>query len=90
VLFDEPAQAAIVISQITEKTGPGEGEPGEYACFWVRDSDAADQFGIHYYSDFHPEVGFKEYFPADELPLLEYAEPVKVIDVENGELTIVQ
>ena len=54
VLFDESQKAAMVVSQITNKTGPGEGEPGEYACFWVRDDEAGDQFGMHYYSDFAP------------------------------------
>jgi len=90
VLFDEADEAAMVISQITEKTGSGEGEPGEYAYFWVRDGESLDQFGMLYYSDFHPEAGFKEYFPSDDLSMLVYREPAEVIDIESGELAILQ
>jgi hypothetical protein len=92
VLFDEAAEAAVVVAQIDEKTGWGEGEPGEWACFWVRDGDLvgemADQFGIHYYSDFYPEVGFKEFWPEDDLPPMEYAAPSELIDVELGDLVL--
>ena len=90
VLFDEADEAAMVISQITEKTGSGEGEPGEYAYFWVRDGESLDQFGMLYYSDFHPEAGFKEYFPSDDLSMLVYREPAEVIDIESGALAILQ
>jgi hypothetical protein len=90
VFFDEGGKAAVFVTQITEKTGPGEGEPGEHACYWVRDGELGDQFGIHYYSDFHPEVGFKEFWPEDELPELAYTEPQLPIDVELGDLVVVR
>lgn len=90
IFFDESGQNAVVMAVITGKTGEGEGEPGEYASFWVNDGGAQDRFGIHYYSDYYPEVGFKEFFPADQLPPLEYAEPGEVIAVESGDVTIGQ
>ncbi len=90
VFFDESGQSAIVMAAITAKIGEGEGEPGEYASFWVHDGGAQDRFGIQYFSDFHPEVGFKEFFPADQLPPLEYAEPAELIAVETGDVTVGQ
>jgi hypothetical protein len=90
VFFDDGGQNALVLSQITEKGGEGEGEPGEYAAFWVHDSGKQDQFGMFYYSDFHPDLGFKEFFPADDLPPLEYAAPAEVIAVEIGDVVIGQ
>ena len=87
VFFDASGQRALVLAAITEKSGEGEGEPGEYASFWVHDA-AQDQFGMHYFSDYHPEVGYKEFFPADQLPPLEYAEPGEVIAVETGDVAV--
>ena len=71
VVFDDDGKSAMVVAKIVDKTGPGEGEPGEYACFWVSNGTTGDQFGIHYYSDFHPDAGFKEFWPANEMPPLE-------------------
>lgn len=90
IFFDDSGQNALVLAQLTEKRGEGEGEPGEFAAFWVHDSGAEDQFGMFYYSDFHPDVGFKEFFPADQLPPLEYALPAEVIPVETGDVVIGQ
>ncbi|MFO7633071.1 MAG: hypothetical protein R6W76_11050, partial [Caldilinea sp.] len=45
VFFDESGQRALVMAAITEKSGEGEGEPGEYASFWVHDGGAQDRFG---------------------------------------------
>ncbi len=41
-------------------------------------------------TDLQPEVGFKEFFPSDELPPPDYAEPGLAIQVESGGLTFFQ
>ena len=37
VTFSESAQAAVFVVQIDSRSGWGEGEPGQYILFWVRD-----------------------------------------------------
>lgn len=84
----EGKPAAAFVSQIVRRMGWGEGEPGEYAYFWVRDGGTpgseGDQFGINYYS-LDP---FIEFWPEDEPPPCEYLTPDERIDVEGGDLAI--
>ena len=42
----------VVIAQIVSKEGWGQGEPGQYAYFWMHDGAASgpDQWGMKYYS----------------------------------------
>ena len=83
-----------VLTQITDKQGWGEGQPGDYAYFWFRDGvdGMADQWGMKYYS-FDP---FAEFYPAAEAPVGEgylgvtealESDPVLPLDVETGGLT---
>ena len=82
---------AILVSRIVRKTGWGQGEPGEYAYWWLRDSTEGDLHSINYYRPFdpdHPE-DFQEFFPRDHAPDCEgfsFFEPPEVIDL--GDLAI--
>lgn len=91
----DPA-AAVVIAQILSKDGFGQGVPGEYSYFWLRDGGEAgqDQFGMRYYSldpwyEFYPEdeppveAG---YFSVAEMQLDDAALP---LDVELGDIELI-
>jgi hypothetical protein len=84
----EGAPAAAFVAEITSKSGWGQGAPGEYAYFWVRDGGTpgrkGDQFGINYYS-LDP---FLEFWPDDDPPAGAYFDPFLPIDVEAGNLVI--
>ena len=84
----EGAPAAAFVSKITSASGWGQGVPGEYAYFWVRDGGTparrGDQFGINYYS-LDP---FYEFFPAGDPPDIAYFTPFLAIDILDGNLVI--
>jgi len=85
VQIDEEAGEAILVSRIVRKTGWGQGEPGEYAYWWVHDSGEGDQFAINYYS-MDP---FYEFFPRGRPPDCECFDQVEPpIDFELGDLAI--
>ncbi len=101
VLFGEDFEngepgSAIIIAQIVDKAGFGEGEPGEYAYLWFHDGDAADGepalWAMRYYS-LDP---FLEFFPADQPPAVEYTDletmiaedPALPIGIDVGNLRI--
>ncbi len=101
VFFGEDAgdtvDAVVVIAQITAKDGWGQGEPGEYAYFWMRDGGdtGPDQWGMRYFS-FDP---FYEFYPEDSPPVeagyftledVRAEDPVLPLDVELGEIEIVR
>lgn len=87
VVFDEGTQTAVFVSRIIHKTGFGEGEPGEYAFFWVRDGDP-DQWG----SAIYQADPFREFWPRGNPPACEYFDPADlgrpILDVELGALAI--
>lgn len=91
----DTVDAVVVITQITAKEGWGQGEPGEYAYFWLRDGGdtAPDQWGNRSFS-FDP---FLEFFPEDSPPVeegyftledLHTEDPVLPINVELGDIEI--
>jgi len=102
VLFGEDFEAGepnavVVITQIVSKEGWGQGEPGQYAYFWMRDGAEAgpDQWGMRYYS-FDP---FQEFYPEESPPLAEgyftveamqADDPVLPLDVELGDIALVR
>jgi hypothetical protein len=84
----EGAPAAAFVSRITSATGWGQGLPGEYAYFWVRDGGTparkGDQFAINYYS-LDP---FYEFYPVGDPPVCAYFTPFLAIDILDGNLVI--
>ena len=87
VLFDEGSQTAVFVSRIVHKTGFGQGEPGEYAYFWVRDGDP-DQWS----SKIYQATPFYEFWPRGKPPTCEYFDPSDlgrpIFSVELGDLAI--
>jgi hypothetical protein len=81
----------VLVSRIVRKTGWGQGEPGEYAYWWLRDSAEGDLHSINYYRPFdpnHPE-DFQEFFPrtlAPDCKEFPFFEPPEVMDL--GDLAI--
>jgi hypothetical protein len=81
----------VLVSRIVRQTGWGQGEPGEYAYWWLRDSADGDLHSINYYRPFdpdHPE-DFQEFFPRGQAPDCEefpFFEPPEVMDL--GDLAI--
>jgi len=87
----------VLITQITAHNGWGQGKPGEYAYFWLKDGGktAADQWGdVSYKLD-----PWTEYFPANEPPSvanyitveqLKKNSPVMPITVELGDVQIIR
>jgi hypothetical protein len=84
------APAAAFVAEITAVSGWGQGVPGEYAYFWVRDGGTparkGDQFAINYYS-LDP---FYEFYPAGTPPACTYFTPFLAIDLAGGNLVIHQ
>ncbi len=87
----------VILTQIDNKMGWGQGEPGEYGAFWFRDggADASDQWGNTIYS-FDP---WYEFYPADAPPLaegyfgierLQEEDPVLPLTAELGNIVITQ
>lgn len=77
----------IIISQIVEKQGFGQGEPGQYAYFWFRAGGAGEEpaaWAMKYYS-FDP---FQEFFPDDAPPAVEFI-PLDALASEDPALPIV-
>ena len=87
----EDPESAILVSRILRKTGWGQGEPGEYAYWWLRHSEV-DQHGINYYrldDPATPEDGGYEFFPRGRGPSCEYLELAEPpVDVGLGDLGI--
>jgi hypothetical protein len=79
---DEDPNTAIFVSRIVHKSGWGEGEPGEYAYWWVRDGEP-DQFGINYFS-FDP---FLEFWPRGKPTACAYFSPGMLHDLQ-GDLVV--
>ena len=87
--------AAVVIAQLKRQDGWGQGEPGEYAYFWLRDggSEGADQWGMRYFSldpwyEFYPAAAppvADGYFTVEEM---QADDAVLPLDVEVGGVTI--
>ena len=88
---------AVVIAEITNKDGWGQGVPGEYGYFWFRDNGAEqpDQWGMRYYT-LDP---WYEFFPVGEPPVeggyftveeMQADDSVLPLDFENGYVTITQ
>ena len=80
----EGAPAAAFVAEITRVSGWGQGVPGEYAYYWVRDGGTparqGDQFAINYYS-LDP---FYEFYPAGAPPTGAYFTPFLAIDLLGG------
>jgi hypothetical protein len=88
---------AVVIAEITNKDGWGQGVPGEYGYFWFRDNgtEQPDQWGMRYYT-LDP---WYEFFPVGKPPVeggyftvaeMQGDDPVLPLDFENGDVTITQ
>ena len=93
----EDPETFVVITQIVDHKGWGQGEPGRYAYFWFRDTGQAlgegDQWALQYYSfdpfdEFYPEdtplIDF-DYVPIEELQAVEALLP---LDVEIGDVLV--
>jgi len=87
----------VVIAQIVSKEGWGQGEPGQYAYFWMHDGAliGPDQWGMKYYS-FDP---FQEFYPEDSPPIesgyftleeMRAESPELPLDIELGDIEIVR
>jgi hypothetical protein len=91
---EEAADSVVIITQIIDKKGFGEGEPGEYAYMWFQESGDGEQalWAMRYYS-LDP---FLEFFPPDQPPAVEYAfleqmvaeDPALPIAMDVGSLRI--
>lgn len=87
----------VLITQITAQRGWGQGEPGEYAYFWFKDSGqpTGDQWGnVSYKVD-----PWTEFYPADDPPSvadyitveqLKQNDPTLPITVEMGDVQIIR
>ena len=83
--------SAILVSRIVRKTGWGQGEPGEYAYWWLNDSEAGDQQAINYYRQDDPatpEDEWYEFFPRGKPPKCAPFPFVFSSDFELGDLAI--
>jgi hypothetical protein len=87
VVFDEDTQTAVFVSRIVHKTGFGQGKPGEYANFWVRDGDPDQWSSAIYQAD-----PFYEFWPRGKPLACEHFDPADlgrpIFDVELGALAI--
>jgi hypothetical protein len=94
VQFDEDEQTAILVSRIVRKSGWGQGKPGEYAYWWLHDSEEGDQHGINYYrldDPTTPEDEWYEFFPRGRAPDCEYFDLFEPpVDIGLGDLAIYQ
>jgi hypothetical protein len=85
------SRSAILVSRIVRKTGWGQGEPGEYAYWWLHDSETGDQLAINYFQHddpLTPEDEFYEFFPRGKPPKCERFPFVFWSDLEIGDLAI--
>lgn len=86
VLFGEDVgedpDTAIVVTRIQQLEGWGDGLPGEYAYWWLRDGGDSenDQMAMLDYS----ADPWYEFFPKGKPPTCEYFEPWLVIDIGEG------
>jgi hypothetical protein len=88
---DPDGSTAVMVVKVLNKRGWGQGTPGEFTRFWVRDGGRighhGDQWGLQSYN----AVDFIEFWPATEEPnctspfIFDWPTPV---DVEHGNLTI--
>jgi hypothetical protein len=84
-------RTAILVSRITRKAGWGQGEPGEYAYWWLLDSPEGDQSAINYYRRDDPDTEeneMYEFFPQGSPPGCEYFETSGARELQVGDLTI--
>ena len=94
VLFGEEPGEAILVARIFHKTGWGQGEPGEYAYWWLTDSEDGDLHRIKYYRLDDPETPedeWYEFFPRGRPPDCEFfttTEPP--VGITMGDLAIQQ
>jgi hypothetical protein len=92
VNIDREAGEAILVSRIVRKSGWGVGEPGEYAYWWLRDSEAGDQHSINYYrldDPTTPENEWYEFFPRGRPPACEPFDRFEPpVDIDLGDLAI--
>jgi hypothetical protein len=74
VAYGQDGHNAAFIARITEINGWGQGVPGEYAYFWLKDGKStgeSDASAVNYYS-FDP---FYEFWPAGDPPDCNYFDP---------------
>jgi hypothetical protein len=76
----EDADTVIVVTRIQQKEGWGDGLPGEYAYWWLRDDGDNDQMAILDYS-YDP---WYEFFPRGKAPDCEYFTPGLIIEIGEG------
>jgi len=87
VVYSPDGASAAFISRITNVIGWGQGVPGEYAYYWVKDGKlpggGGDAFAINYYS-YDP---FIEFWPIGPPPDCNYFDPGEyAIPTESGEI----
>lgn len=89
----------VVISQITVRRGWGQGEAGEYAYFWFKDSGQADGKGDQWGNISYKVDPWTEFYPADDPPSvadyitveqLKQNDPTLPITVEMGDVQIIR
>lgn len=84
VLFGEDVgqdpDTAIVVACIKHKEGWGDGLPGEYAYWWLRDGGDDNLMAILNYSD----DPWYEFFPKGRPPACEFFEPGLFIEIGEG------
>jgi hypothetical protein len=94
VFFGEEMGNAILVSRIVHKTGWGQGEPGEFAYWWLTDSEGGDLHRINYYrldDPDTPEDEWYEFFPRGRPPDCEFFTPTEPpIGIAMGDLAIQQ
>jgi hypothetical protein len=101
VLFGEDFEngepgSVIIIAQIVDKAGFGQGEPGEFAYLWFHESGADGGEPALWAMRYHSLDPFLEFFPADQPPAVEYTDletmiaedPALPIGTDVGELRI--
>lgn len=62
------SDTVVLITQITSHNGWGQGEPGEYAYFWLKDSGQPDGKGDQWGDISYKLDPWTEYFPANDPP----------------------
>lgn len=78
----------VIITQITAQRGWGQGEPGSYAYFWLKDSGQpagqGDQWGMVYYK----VDPWTEFFPENDPPALDHYITVEEMQQQDAALPI--
>lgn len=96
---DADPNSVVVITQITSHSGWGQGEPGSYAYFWLKDSGLPDGQGDQWGMLSYKVDPWTEFFPENDPPAVDHyitleemqqRDPALPINVEMGDIVIAQ